>query len=196
MTSSGCSGTASYTRTNQKKYYRSLFYGLMDMVNAFIVQRYHIKISGKTSRTLQISAYASNKDKFEKIEAATIAANRTAASPRTPSTDFAVATGHYLAECLDKQSTSKPTRDGKSRRKRLARTCKDCAVYRINPRKYTKHFCPGDYQGELREGQGNHAFKYGTLSGKMVLLSRPDSVSNIECRTDDQVRSESLDVDG
>ncbi|POM62508.1 hypothetical protein PHPALM_28333 [Phytophthora palmivora] len=132
-----------------KKYYRSFFCGLVDMVlvNAFIVQRYHMKATGqkppehfKFLRTLHGQLLAVDKDKFEEIEAR-----------REQQIGQLVRHEH--------RSTSKPTSDGKPGRKRRARTCKVCAVYQVNPHKYTKYFCPGCSQGELREGRGKTCFQ-------------------------------------
>ncbi|POM77103.1 Hypothetical protein PHPALM_5564, partial [Phytophthora palmivora] len=50
---------------------------------------------------------------------------------RTTATDNAVHSDHNLAECPDFV-------DSKKGKKRVARSCKVCAVYKVTPRKFTK----------------------------------------------------------
>ncbi|KAE9036392.1 hypothetical protein PR002_g7113 [Phytophthora rubi] len=121
-----------------RKYYKTLFLGMLDMalVNAFIVFRHHRNLLAIDSP----EAYAT-------IEEATCAQERTATSPvrqaSAATTPVRRDDGHRLEENPD-------TVDSDQGLKRRQRSCKVCALCKMQQRKYTKYFCPEFSTGNRR----------------------------------------------
>ncbi|KAE9271849.1 hypothetical protein PR003_g30388, partial [Phytophthora rubi] len=140
-----------------RKYYKTLFLGLLDMalVNAFIVFRHHRNVNNQRPakhfaffETLMEQLLAiDSPEAYATIEEATCAQERTAASPvrqaSAATTPVRRDDGHRLEENPD-------TVDSDQGLKRRQRSCKVCALYKMQPRKYTKYFCPECSTGNRR----------------------------------------------
>ncbi|POM80761.1 Hypothetical protein PHPALM_1360 [Phytophthora palmivora] len=134
-----------------RKYYKTLFLGLFDMalVNAFIVHRYFRKVNNKRPpkhfaflETLMEQLLAvDSPEAFDAIQV------REMLDTRDGSTQhdilYPVDTDHRLAENPD-------TVDCEQGTKRRHRSCKVCAILKMQPRKFTKYFCPECSTGNRR----------------------------------------------
>ncbi|KAE9212047.1 hypothetical protein PF002_g18359 [Phytophthora fragariae] len=145
---------------NSRKYYKTLFLGMLDMalVNAFIVFRHHRNVNNQRPakhfaffETLMEQLLAiDSPEAYATIEETTCAQERTAASPvrqaSAATTPVRRDDGHRLEENPD-------TVDSDQGLKRRQRSCKVCALCKMQQRKYTKYFCPEFSTGNRREGK-------------------------------------------